>query len=178
MNSRRPFLVPAPRETVDLDRLACMGHQELQQLFRERFGRDIPSGNSEYARRKIAWHLQAEREGGLPESARQHALGLARCSKLRLRAGANIDRRAQGLPLEHAITTRVVSDYDSRLPMPGSIIVKKYKQRTIIVNVLSAGFEYDGRRFVSLTAIANEITGSKWNGFVFFGLAKGGVRGR
>ncbi len=155
-----------------------MKPQELQRLFREVFGCDVPSGNSEQARRKIAWHIQAEREGGLPESARQHALAIAGDSKLRLRVGANVDRRSQGLPLEHAITTQIVSDHDSRLPMPGSVLVKKHKGRTIIVKVLSAGFEYDGRRFLSLTAIANEITGSKWNGYVFFGLAREAVHGR
>jgi hypothetical protein len=61
--------------------------------------------------------------------------------------------------------------------MPGSVLVKKYKGRTIIVNVLNAGFECGGQRFSSLTAIAKEITGTKWNGFAFFGLAKGAVRG-
>jgi hypothetical protein len=38
--------------------------------------------------------------------------------------------------------------------------------------VLDKGFEYDGRRFKSLSAIAQEATGSKWNGFLFFGLAE------
>jgi hypothetical protein len=153
-----------------------MKPDDLQRLFRELFGSAASSDNCEYARRKIAWHVQAEHEGGLPESARQHALAIARSSKLRLRTGANAERRSQGLPLEHAITTHVVSDHDSRLPMPGSVIVKKYKQRMIIVKVLSAGFEYEDRHFSSLTAIANEITGSKWNGFVFFGLARDHAR--
>jgi len=162
---------------MHLDRLAQMGHQEIQQVFGDLFGCEIPSGNTEYARRKIAWHVQVGCEGGLPESARQHALAIARNSTLRLRIGANVDRRSNGLALEHTTTTQIVSDYDSRLPMAGSVLVKKYKGRTIIVNVLSAGFEYDGQRYTSLTAIANEITGTKWNGFAFFGLAKGAVRG-
>jgi hypothetical protein len=51
MNTSRPFLVRAPAEAVELDRLARMGPQELQELFRDLFGCDIPSGNSEYARR-------------------------------------------------------------------------------------------------------------------------------
>ena len=34
------------------------------------------------------------------------------------------------------------------------------------------GFEYDNRRFKSLSAIAREITGTKWNGFVFFGITR------
>ena len=47
-----------------------------------------------------------------------------------------------------------------------------------MVQVLDAGFEYEGRRFGSLSAIAKAITGTKWNGLVFFGLAKGRARVR
>ena len=62
--------------------------------------------------------------------------------------------------------------------MPGSVIVKDHRGKTIVVRVLDDGFEYDGRRFASLSAIAKEITGTKWNGFLFFGLAKESRRGR
>jgi hypothetical protein len=48
----------------------------------------------------------------------------------------------------------------------------------VLVKVLSAGFEYDGRIFGSLSAIANEVTGGNWNGFVFFRIARGAARGR
>ncbi len=71
-------------ESVDLDRLGCMQPCELQRLYKRIFGRAIPSGSSEQARRKIAWHLQSEREGGLPESARQHALAIAKEASLRI----------------------------------------------------------------------------------------------
>ena len=155
-----------------------MGPQALQKLYRETFNSDLAAGNSEQARRQIAGRLQAATEGGLPESARQHALGIARDSKLRLRIGANVERRSKGLGLQHAVTTRIVSDCDSRLPMPGSILIKKLKDRTVMVKVLASGFEYDGRRYQSLSAIAAEVTGTKWNGFVFFGLGKEGVHGR
>jgi hypothetical protein len=178
MNDKGPFLIRSPHPAPDLDRLAGMGPRELQKLYQETFGCDVNAGNSEQARRKIAWHMHAEQEGALPDSARQHALAIARDSTLRRRIGANVDRRLKGLPLDHATTTRIVSDHDSRLPMPGSVLVKKHKDRMIIVKVLNAGFEYDGRRFHSLSAIAGEISGTKWNGFVFFGLAKEGVRGR
>ena len=62
--------------------------------------------------------------------------------------------------------------------LPGCLIVKQYKDKTIVVKVLSEGFEYDGRRFTSLSAIAGELTGTRWNGFAFFGLEKEGRRGR
>ena len=56
--------------------------------------------------------------------------------------------------------------------MPGSVIVKEYRGKTILVRVLSTGFEWGDRRFASLSALAKEITGTKWNGPAFFGLAK------
>jgi hypothetical protein len=155
-----------------------MGTAELRVLYRDLFGSDVPGGNPELARRKIAWHLQAEKEGGLPESARQHALAIARESALRVRLCENLDRRRQGLQIRHAVTTRVVSDHDSRLPMPGSLLVKQYRGRAIAVRVLTSGFEYDNRIFSSLSAVATDITGTKWNGFSFFGLAKEGSLGR
>ncbi len=172
MRRDRQVVVCAGEVMPDLAGLARGGPREVHELYRTIFRKDVPSGNTEYARRKIAWHLQAEQEGGLPESARQRALGIARNAQLRVRIAANAQRRSRGIALDHAVTTHVVSDHDSRLPMPGSVVVKEYKGRTIIVKVLNNGFEYDGRRFSSLSAIANEISGTKWNGFAFFGLNK------
>ncbi len=80
--------------------------------------------------------------------------------------------------LQHATVTGLVTDHDPRVPMPGSVIVKAYRGRTILVRVLAAGFERDGRRFASLSAVAKDITGTKWNGLAFFGLAKPRANGR
>jgi len=168
---RRPSAGP-----LHLDRLARMRTDELQRLHRAMFGGDIPSGNSELARRRIAWHVQAECEGGLPESARQHALALARESGARIGAGMEQSRRRDRL--QHSTVTGLVSDHDPRVPMPGSVIVKEYRGRTILIRVLAAGFEWEGRRFASLSAVAKDITGTKWNGLAFFGLAKPRANGR
>jgi len=162
-------------DPIDLARLPRMQPRELQQLHRKMFGCDVPSGNSEQARRRIARHVQSEMEGGLPQSARLHALAIAREAGLRIRSRSGT-KRHDGLP--HATVTGIVSDHDPRVPMPGSMIVKEYRGRTILVQVLDDGFECDGRRFTSLSAIAREITGTRWNGLLFFGLAKGRARGR
>jgi hypothetical protein len=76
------------------------------------------------------------------------------------------------VPLDQTVTTRVINTRDARLPMPGCLIVKNYKDQTLVVKVLDGAFEYDGRRFASLSAIAGQITGTRWNGFAFFGLEK------
>jgi len=55
--------------------------------------------------------------------------------------------------------------------MPGTQLIRQYKGRTVEVTVLEDGFEYEGRRYRSLSAVAKTVTGSHWNGFNFFGLA-------
>ena len=50
------------------------------------------------------------------------------------------------------------------------LLARAFRGRDIVVKVLDEGFEFEERRYSSLSAIAKEVTGSKWNGFLFFGL--------
>lgn len=164
------------RLEAEVQRIARLDLPELRALHRELFGFDHPMPNTEHLRRKLAWQVQAKAEGGLPESARQRALAIARDTRLRLRNGG---RSAwSDSASRHTVTAALASTHDSRLPLPGSLLVKEFKGRTLIVTVLVDGFEYDGRRFTSLSAVAREITGTRWNGFLFFGLNKEAVRAR
>ena len=62
---------------------------------------------------------------------------------------------------------------DPRLPAVGEVIVKRWHDRDLKVTVLEAGFEFEGRPYGSLSAIARELLkGSQVNGFLFFGLIK------
>jgi hypothetical protein len=157
-----------------LERLARMRPRELQRIHEEMFG-SVPSFNSEQLRRRIAFRLQTDREGGLPASAKQHALAIAReaGSRIRVPATATISG-----PVPHSTVTGLVSDHDPRVPMPGSVIVKEHRGHRIVVHVFESGLEYDGRRFASLSEIEREITGTKWNVFLFFGLERRKARGR
>jgi hypothetical protein len=56
------------------------------------------------------------------------------------------------------------------VPVAGTRLVREWNGRTYEVTVVYGGFEYDGRRYRSLTAIATAITGTHWNGRAFFGL--------
>jgi Protein of unknown function (DUF2924) len=67
-----------------------------------------------------------------------------------------------------SVTRKVAGDLDSRLPPHGSYLEREYKGRRVIVKVLVDGFEFEGRVYRSLSAIAREVTGTKWNGFLFF----------
>lgn len=55
---------------------------------------------------------------------------------------------------------------------PGTRLVKIWKEKRYAVLVLANGFEYDERVYSSLSEIAATITGSRWNGWVFFGIKK------
>ncbi|MCK5180657.1 MAG: DUF2924 domain-containing protein [Candidatus Omnitrophica bacterium] len=59
---------------------------------------------------------------------------------------------------------------DQRLPIPGTIITKKYKNQLIEVKVLEKGFEYKGKHYKTLTSVSEEVTGSHWSGYEFFNL--------
>lgn len=55
---------------------------------------------------------------------------------------------------------------------PGTRLVRTYNGKKHNVLVKTEGFEYEGHAYASLSKIANEITGSRWNGWLFFGLKK------
>lgn len=57
---------------------------------------------------------------------------------------------------------------------PGTKLVRTYKGQRHTVEIISGGYLYNGIRYGSLSKIANEITGTRWNGWRFFGLKKSG----
>jgi hypothetical protein len=65
---------------------------------------------------------------------------------------------------------------DPRIPLPGTVLVRHVGGRTVTVKVLERGFEYEGRIYSSLSSIAREVTGTIWNGLLFFGLVRRGER--
>ncbi|MBI4902871.1 MAG: DUF2924 domain-containing protein [Acidobacteria bacterium] len=157
---------------AEIRSLAAMTVEQLQQRYVDLFGERSRTPHRQYLFRKIAWHLQARISGGLSEETRQVALGIAREAELRTRIAQNASRRRGGIPLDRTVTTSIAQTHDARLPMPGALLMKEFKGRTIVVKVLDEGFEYEDQRFSSLSAIAREISGTKWNGFNFFGLNK------
>lgn len=53
----------------------------------------------------------------------------------------------------------------------GARLMREWQGRTIIVDVEENGFVCDGRRYASLSSIAREVTGARWSGPRFFGVA-------
>ena len=161
-----------------IDELAQMSVLQLQEQHRKLFQVDSASTHRQFLFRKIAWRLQADQEGGLPAFARELARAIAQDAPLRNRVIVNAGKRRAGISLDRSVTTTIAPGHDSRLPMPGGLIVKEFKGQTLVVKVLDNGFQYNDRTYSSLSAIAQEITGTKWNGFSFFALTKENKRGR
>ena len=55
-------------------------------------------------------------------------------------------------------------------PMAGTRLIREYQGVEHCATVLQDGFEWQGRPYKSLSAIARAITGTRWNGLTFFGL--------
>jgi hypothetical protein len=140
---------------------------QLKDRYRELFGEESPSSNRQHLFRRVAWRLQARAEGMLSERARQRAVEIADDAHLRLRAPANF----WGV-LERGGSRTTASKRDPRLPAPGALLKRSYGQQSVEVRVYEDRFEYNGKSYASLSAIALQVTGTRWNGFLFFGLNK------
>ncbi|MCL4488887.1 MAG: DUF2924 domain-containing protein [Chloroflexi bacterium] len=148
--------------------------RQLRERYQEVFGEESRSNHKQFLFRRIAWRLQAQAEGGLSERARRRALEIADDNDLRIRAPKGFDFEAAG---DRCVSTTVPADADPRRPLPGMVLEREYKGRVITVKVHADHFQYDGRRYRSLSAIAKEVTGTKWNGYLFFHLPTGDANG-
>ena len=59
--------------------------------------------------------------------------------------------------------------------LPGSSLIREWQGKRHEVGVVAGGFIYQGEAFRSLSKVAHHITGTKWNGPVFFGLKRRGT---
>ncbi len=94
---------------------------------------------------------------------------------LRLRAPRDPIRPGSAEVRARTTKGHIPPSRDPRLPLPGRLLAREFRGRDIGVKVLDQGFEFENRRYQSLSAIAKDVTGSKWNGFLFFGIAGGGA---
>ena len=152
----------------EVARLRRMTVAQLRERYAEVFGEQTRSRHKDYLVRRIVWRLQANAEGDLSERARRRAMELAADSDVRLTAPKN---KAAPAPGQTKVATLHISQ-DDRLPMPGAVLTRRYKGRTIEVRVLPDGFEFEGEIYKSLSAVARVVTGTHWNGYHFFQLGK------
>ena len=123
---------------------------DLKQQWRELFAAEPPPYNRRFLESRLAYRIQELAYGGLkPETIlRLEELGE------QLDGGNPVLRRIRG----------------DDMPLTGTRLVREYQGVDHSVTVLHDGFEYQGRPYQSLSAIARAITGTRWNGWLFFGL--------
>jgi hypothetical protein len=123
---------------------------DLKKQWRELFDSEPPPFNRRYLESRLAYRIQELAYGGLkPETVKRlEALGE------QLDGG---DRKK----------SRVRADM---MPVVGTRLIREWQGVEHVVTVTTDGFEWQGRPYKSLSAIARAITGTRWNGWVFFGL--------
>ena len=156
-----------------IERLRGLSIPVLKARYLEVFGQETKTSNKQFLFRRIAWQLQAQVEGGLSERALQRAAQIADESDLRL--GGPQGFWSWSKPTEiHRHAPVHGRRRDGRLPEPGTRLRRQYQDREIVVTVLEDGFEFESRQYRSLSAIAREVTGTRWNGLLFFRLTERG----
>ena len=123
---------------------------DLKQQWRELFGKEPPPFNKAYLQSRLAYRIQELAYGGLKPETRTRLEALGE----QLDGGNIVLRRIRA---------------DSR-PLAGTRLLREWKGVEHAVTVLADGFEWEGRPYQSLSAIARAITGTRWNGWTFFGL--------
>ena len=147
---------------------------ELASKYLELFGIPTRTRNKDYLRRRIAWRIQEQQEGGLSTRALERIAQLAPQAPARWHEPARKKAATGG-----SRSCREAELRDPRLPPPGHVLTRVHDGIEHKVTILGDGFEYRGEHHRSLSQIAKLITGTPWNGFrFFFGNARGGNAAR
>jgi hypothetical protein len=146
----RALAIPTADVLARLAALKTAAIPALKQQWRELFGAEPPPYNRRFLESRLGYRIQELAYGGLkPET-------LARLEKLgeQFDGGKVAVRRIRG---------------DDK-PIAGTRLIREFQGVEHTVTVLQDGYDYQGRPYQSLSAIARAITGTRWNGWVFFGL--------
>ena len=150
--------------TKEQETLKQLGMNDLRARYAKVFGETTRAGNREFLIKRILWRMQSKAEGTLSERAIRRAEELADEAYLRTTIPKMPRACGQEIVVDAPLSTG--------LPMAGTVITRQYKGRTIQVTVLRDGYEYEGEAYASLTAVAKAVTGSHWNGNLFFKIAQ------
>jgi DUF2924 family protein len=125
---------------------------ELKQLWRELYDREPPTFNRDFLIKRLAYRIQELAYGGL--SARAEAKLRELIAEEEARLNGKLSKRSRDRPIA------------------GTRLIREWKGVEHAATVLDDGYEYQGRRYKSLSAIARAITGTRWNGPLFWGFAR------
>jgi len=141
------------RDASVLARVAALRTKSVADLkteWRALFGRDAPNNSRPFLELRLAHRIQELSYGGPGRPTVRLLDALA-------------DER-------HGKPGRKVLMRQSRTPVAGTRLVREWNGVEHTVTVLRDGFEFEGRLYKSLSAIARGITGTQWNGWRFFGI--------
>ncbi len=164
--------------------LKGLSTEELLKKYEELYdGEKAPSNNKIYLWQKLAFRIQELEYGSTrsPEAGNGslacHLGGLSEEARNRINELIeeydpinNKALRPNHIIIESQGDLKPLNIRDKRLPIPGTIITKEYKGNPIQIKVLDRGFEYKNKVYRSLTAVAKDVTGIHWNGYLFFNL--------
>jgi hypothetical protein len=134
--------------------LKSMPIDQLKKTWRDLYSTEPPAYNRRFLENRLAYRLQELAYGGLKAST------VRRLEEL----GDQLDGG----------NLRVRSRRVDNRPLAGTRLIREWKGSNHEVIVQPDYFEFNGRRYKSLSNIAREITGTVWNGWQFFGLKKAG----
>ena len=130
--------------------LKTMPTLELKKQWRELFETEPPPYNRRFLESRLAYRIQELAYGGLKPETVDRLVALGE----QLDGGNVVLRRIRA---------------DSR-PLAGTRLLREWQGVQHVVTVRVNDFEFEGRPYQSLSAIARHITGTRWNGWTFFGL--------
>ena len=130
--------------------LKAMPTPELKLQWQKLFDAPPPPYNRRFLESRLAYRIQELAYGGLkPETVKR------------------LEAMGQQLDGGSPIIRRIRTD---EKPIAGTRLIREYRGIQHTVTVTANGFEWQGRPYQSLSAIARAITGTRWNGLVFFGI--------
>jgi hypothetical protein len=121
---------------------------DLKARWRDLFDTEPPPYNRRFLEHRLAYRIQELAYGGLKAETVERLDALADEIDGKLSRRRRIENR----------------------PISGTRLIREWRGIEHHVTVRDEDFEYQGRPYQSLSAIARAITGTRWNGLVFFGL--------
>lgn len=147
--------LPETRVTKRLMALKNMSMDQLREEWRRLFETEAPGFNRKSLEAKLAYRIQELSLGGLKPATREYLEAIGN----ELDGGSSTVRKRKQ-PFDLVVGTR---------------LVREWQGEEFFVTVTHDGFELRGKPFRSLSAVARSITGTRWNGWVFFGLKRQGA---
>jgi hypothetical protein len=140
--------------------LSNLSHDELKSLYMTLHGSEPPAYNRDFIIKRLAYRLQEIAFGGLSERTQQ-------------KLDDELTRHGFDENAMPRSRRRMKERTQNGHPVIGCVFVREWHGEQHEVTTLRDGFEYEGMKYRSLTAVAKAITGQHMSGRIFFGLRTG-----